>query len=97
MSDSTVNSPLLPQTRIIPFDSEMAKKDPVGYMQMLTNDLSKMYTELANAHNQGVEYSADGNQPTPAPGQLMVWKDLSSGQRWILYNDDGVVSKTELI
>ena len=92
----TVNSPLLPQTRVIFFDAELAKNDPVQHARMVANDLAKLYTEIANAHNQGPEYSAQGTQPTPAPGQLLIWKDMVNHKRWLVYNDDGLIKKTEM-
>ena len=99
MSEPT--SRLLPRTRPIFWDNQAAESsDPKvlsAYLRKLVNDLQDMYTEIAIKHNLGPQYAAQDRQPTPGPGQMLVWKDTGgAGAWWVLFNDGDTVKKAEL-
>jgi len=89
-------STLLPLTRPIYFDKDQARTDPQGHLQDVVNDLGKMYTEIAIAHNTSPQAVKQAQQPTPAPGQIMVWTSLADGKTYLLFNNAGTIKKTEM-
>jgi len=89
-------SPILPRTRNMYFDKDRAQDDPAGHLQDVVNDMSKMYTEIAIAHNTSPQVVKQATQPTPAPGQIMVWASQSDNKTYLLVNTGGVIKKTEM-
>jgi len=92
----TAPIPLLPQSRDMFFDEEQAQNDPVGHLRKVVNDLGDMYADIAAAHNTSPQRVAQGPQPTPATGQLLVWLNMTNNTRYLLYNDNGVIVKTPM-
>lgn len=91
--------PTIPPTANIiynSYDAQAAIQDKSGqnfmdFMRKYTLQIQRLYQNIANAFNRGADYKISEAQPTPDPGQLLVWKKPSTSDRTLLYNDNGSV------
>jgi hypothetical protein len=96
MAEDTI---YLSETLRLPFDSEAIRsRNPerlLEYIRKLVVALQDSYVQIANAVNLYPEYLEQATQPTPAEGQLMVWKNTgaTTGQAThkVVYNDGGTI------